>query len=62
MSIERIDWSRYALVQAFTATLRSEDPYTKVGACALDHSNRVLGLAYNGTKTNFKLSEEADSI
>ena len=44
----RITWEEYALRIAEVASLRSEDPYTKVGACALDHSNRVIGVAYNG--------------
>jgi dCMP deaminase len=33
---------------AHVASLRSEDPFRKVGAVALDHSNRVIGTAYNG--------------
>jgi dCMP deaminase len=45
---ERISWEEYALKIAETASLRSEDIYKKVGACALDHSNRVIGVAYNG--------------
>lgn len=52
-AVERISWSKYALSLACTASLRSEDPYRKVGACALDHSNRVLGVAYNGLKSGF---------
>ena len=33
---------------AHVASLRSEDPYRKVGAAALDFDNRVIGTAYNG--------------
>ena len=33
---------------AHVASLRSEDPYRKVGAAALDADNRVIGTAYNG--------------
>lgn len=44
----RITWEEYALRIAEVASLRSEDPYKKVGACALDFSNRVIGVAYNG--------------
>lgn len=47
----RINWDQYALELARTASLRSEDPYKKVGACALSHDNRVLGVAYNGLKS-----------
>lgn len=48
MKNERISWEEYALRIAEAASLRSEDCYTKVGACALDYSNRVIGVAYNG--------------
>ena len=44
----RLSWSEYALSLAEAASLRSEDPYVKVGACALDYQNRVLGVGYNG--------------
>jgi len=49
--MHRIDWPQYALELARTASLRSEDPYRKVGACALSHDNRILGVAYNGLKS-----------
>jgi dCMP deaminase len=45
---KRIDWDTYAIKLAEVAALRSEDPYVQVGACALDHDNRVLGVSYNG--------------
>jgi len=45
---QRICWDEYALRIAEVGALRSEDIYTKVGACALDYSNRVIGVAYNG--------------
>ena len=45
---QRIGWDDYALRIAEVASLRSEDPYIKVGACALDCNNRVIGVAYNG--------------
>jgi dCMP deaminase len=45
---ERPGWEKYALQLAECAAIRSEDIYLKVGACALSHNNRVLGLAYNG--------------
>lgn len=44
----RISWEEYALRIAETAALRSEDRYVQVGASALDHTNRVIGVAYNG--------------
>ena len=45
---KRLTCEEYALQLAITASLRSEDPYKQVGACALDYDNRVLGLGYNG--------------
>ena len=44
----RPSWQRYAMNLAHTAAARSEDPYHRVGACALDSDHRVLGLGYNG--------------
>lgn len=48
MMKDRISWDEYALRIAVVAAMRSEDPYAQVGACALDHTNRVIGVAYNG--------------
>ncbi|MEP4079370.1 deoxycytidylate deaminase [Haloferula sp.] len=42
---------------AHVASLRSEDPYRKVGAAALDFDNRVIGTAYNGLAPGFDPSE-----
>jgi len=49
----RIDIPRYAMAIAHVASLRSEDPFRKVGACALDFDNRVIGTAYNGLAPKF---------
>jgi dCMP deaminase len=49
--MSRLDWEEYAMKLAQTASLRSEDPFRKVGACALSHDHRVLGVAYNGLKS-----------
>jgi len=43
---------------AHVASLRSEDPYRKVGAAALDFDNRVIGTAYNGLAPGFDPSPE----
>jgi len=45
---KRLPWELYALKIAEVAALRSEDPYRKVGAAALDRYHRVIGVAYNG--------------
>jgi dCMP deaminase len=54
----RISWDSYALKIAQVAALRSEDPFKKVGACALDFSNRVIGVAYNGLAPGIEVGEE----
>ena len=36
------------MLLAFAAAKRSEDPYRKVGACALSKDKMVIGLGYNG--------------
>ncbi len=56
MSNQRISWAEYALRVAFTASLRSEDPHRKVGACALNSSNMVVGVGYNGLASGKEVS------
>ena len=36
------------MLLAFAAARRSEDPYRKVGACALNKDKMVVGMGYNG--------------
>lgn len=48
MSEARLSVPKYAMALAYVASLRSEDPFRKVGAAALDFDNRVIGTAYNG--------------
>lgn len=56
--MSRVTWDEHALILAYSATLRSEDPYVRVGACALDHNNHVLGVAYNGLAPGKNVSED----
>ena len=51
---ERLRIPEYAMALAQVASLRSEDPYRKVGAAALDADNRVIGTAYNGLAPGFE--------
>jgi dCMP deaminase len=53
----RKTWEEYALLLAQSASSRSEDPYNRVGACALGYNNRVLGVAYNGLVSGKKISD-----
>jgi dCMP deaminase len=55
--MSRLSWEEYALKIAEVASLRSEDPYTQVGACGLDENNRVIGVAYNGLASGIKVDE-----
>lgn len=56
-SMSRLSIPEYAMSLAYVASLRSEDPYRKVGAVALDHNNRVIGTAYNGLAPGFEPPE-----
>ncbi len=53
MAVERLSIPAYAMALAHVASLRSEDPYRKVGAAALDYDNRVIATAYNGLAPGF---------
>lgn len=46
--MSRPSWERYALELAKAASIRSEDPFVKVGAVVLRRDHSVLGLGYNG--------------
>lgn len=51
--MERLSIPQYAMALAHVASLRSEDPYRKVGAAALDFNHRVIGTSYNGLAPGF---------
>ncbi len=53
----RMTIPQYAMALAHVASLRSEDPFRKVGAAALDYDNRVIGTAYNGLAPGFDAPE-----
>jgi len=57
MKSNRISWEEYALKIAEVAALRSEDKYVQVGSCALDYSNKVIGVAYNGLASGVNVPE-----
>lgn len=54
MSEVRLSIPEYAMALAEVASLRSEDPFRKVGAAALDRDNRVIATAYNGLAPGFE--------
>jgi dCMP deaminase len=49
-----MNWSSYALELAQTASLKSKDPWVKVGTCLLRHDNSVAALGYNGYISGMK--------
>lgn len=55
---DRLTIPEYAMALAHVAALRSEDPYRKVGAAALDADNRVIGTAYNGLYPGYEVSDD----
>ncbi len=55
---KRISIPEYAMALAHVASLRSEDPFRKVGAVAIDFDNRVIGTAYNGLAPGYDAGEE----
>ena len=54
----RLSIPEYAMALAHVASMRSEDPFRKVGAVAFDFDNRVIGTAYNGLAPGFNASAE----
>jgi dCMP deaminase len=59
---DRLSWEEYAIKLAQTASLRSEDPYMKVGACALGEGNKILSLGYNGLASGKELATNERSL
>lgn len=43
-----ISWDSYFMNVAILTSKRSKDENTKVGACLVDSSNRIIGCGYNG--------------
>lgn len=49
-----MNWGQYALELAKTASLKSKDPWVKVGCCLLRHDFSVGALGYNGFPAGMK--------
>jgi dCMP deaminase len=54
----RLSMPEYAMALAHVASLRSEDPFRKVGAVAIDFDNRVIGTAYNGLAPGYNANSD----
>ena len=51
----RLSWHEYGCLIAASASSRSEDPHTKVGACILNREGRIISTGYNGLKSGISL-------
>lgn len=56
--MSRISWHMYSVMLAKTAALRSEDPFTQVGAAAFDKDWHTLGTYYNGLMPKQKVDDD----
>jgi dCMP deaminase len=52
---KRLSWEEYAIGLAQAASLRSEDPYVKVGAVVLRRDWSVAGVGYNGAPSGIEI-------
>lgn len=43
-----LNWDQYFMGIAYLSAKRSKDPNTQVGACIVNHDNRIVGIGYNG--------------
>lgn len=43
-----ISWDEYFMGVALLSGRRSKDPNTQVGACIVNHQNKIVGAGYNG--------------
>lgn len=43
-----ISWDEYFMGVALLSAMRSKDDTSQVGACIVNHKNRIVGIGYNG--------------
>lgn len=43
-----LSWDDTFMLMSTLVAQRSKDPNTQVGACIVDHKNRIIGIGYNG--------------
>lgn len=53
---DRLSWENYAMGLAKAASLRSEDPYVKVGAVVFRQDWSVVGVGYNGAPSGIEIN------
>lgn len=54
----RIDFITLAMKTAEVASLRSEDPYKKVGCSILNKEGRIISMGYNGLQPKQKIKQK----
>lgn len=53
---KRPDWDEYCMLLAYTAALRSPDPYTIVGAAAFREDRSTVATGYNGALPGIEIN------
>ncbi|MDD3112781.1 MAG: dCMP deaminase family protein [Candidatus Izemoplasmatales bacterium] len=43
-----LSWDEYFMGVAHMSSMRSKDESSQVGACIVNHKNRIVGIGYNG--------------
>lgn len=56
LAAERPDWDLYGMSIAYAASLRSQDPYVKVGAAAFREDHSIAATGYNGPPPGVDIS------
>jgi dCMP deaminase len=52
----RPNWDQYGMSMAYAASLRSQDPFVKVGAAAFREDHSIAATGYNGAPPNVEIS------
>lgn len=48
-----LSWEEYFMGLAILSAERSKDPNSQVGACIVDHNNKIISVGYNGAPIGF---------
>ncbi len=57
-TMQRASFEEMAILIAISASYKSEELYTRVGAVGFNKGNEIVGVAYNGFKSGMKLTEK----
>lgn len=56
--VSKISWHDYFFSIMDSASARSKDPNTKVGAVIVNQDNKIIGIGYNGFPSGFRDLEQ----